>query len=190
MVLLFYTTTQALEILSSHQKLEEAVYIFLLTIVEMIDKTVTGEDEKLSLTDKFPISKSTNKKKRRKKKGNKQAKTSEILEIPEGNKHQDQKLRSKQQQIKLESTEIVHLGKESEHLELDQQQARQEIVHLESIHGHDNKDTQEEAETSVLQEAVGNGRFSEWQQKLVFGGVNKIKNQNGWRGAVKQGLKL
>ncbi|CAG8460935.1 6425_t:CDS:10 [Diversispora eburnea] len=123
LVLLFYTITQTLEILSEYQKLEENVYIFLLTIVEMIDKKFTGDiskDEKsFSLTDtnKLSTSKSTNKKKRKKKKGNQQAKTSEILE----NKPRE---------------------------------------------------------------------FSEWQQKLIFNGINKIKKQNGWQDTVKRGLKF
>ncbi|RHZ54749.1 hypothetical protein Glove_423g28 [Diversispora epigaea] len=123
LVLLFYTITQTLEILSNYQKLEENVYIFLLTIVEMIDKKFTGDtskDEKsfsLTDTDKSSTSKSTNKKKRKKKKGNQQAKTSEIPE----NKPRE---------------------------------------------------------------------FSEWQQKLIFNGIDKIKKQNGWRDTVKQGLKF
>ncbi|CAG8678470.1 4947_t:CDS:10, partial [Acaulospora morrowiae] len=61
LILLFYSTAQALLILSYSPKSEECLYIFLLYIVEMVDRTRTGvmykEEREHSLTKETIISK-------------------------------------------------------------------------------------------------------------------------------------
>ncbi|RIB16715.1 hypothetical protein C2G38_1489088 [Gigaspora rosea] len=120
LVYIFYTITQALVILSDFPKSEENLYIFLLTIVEMMEKTCMGalrKDEKESANISKP-----GKKQRKKKQGD-------------------------------DVTKIV-----------------------ESI-----------AEESTIVEAK-NDKFSEWRERLVMNGIDKIRKQS-WRNAVKQVLK-
>ncbi|KAF0470745.1 hypothetical protein F8M41_025294 [Gigaspora margarita] len=120
LVYIFYTITQALVILSDFPKSEENLYIFLLTIVEMMEKTCIGalrKDEKESANISKP-----GKKQRKKKQGD-------------------------------DVTKIV-----------------------ESI-----------TEESTIAEAK-NEKFSEWRERLVMNGIDKIRKQS-WRNAVKQVLK-
>ncbi|CAG8507632.1 24221_t:CDS:10 [Cetraspora pellucida] len=76
LVYIFYTITQALVILSDFSKSEESLYIFLLTVVEMIEKTcIRG----LSNDEKEPVNTTKTGKKQRKKKNDNVANTENMV---------------------------------------------------------------------------------------------------------------
>ncbi|GBB95820.1 hypothetical protein RclHR1_02620011 [Rhizophagus clarus] len=159
LIVLFYTITQALSLLSFSFKAEESLYIFLLFIVDQIDnaRAITIREEKSTtgiVVGNVDNSSSSNQKSRKKKKK------------PE--KHQ----KGKQE---LEQLEQLESTQEIDTIAID----KADRVYTEA------NIRRNQAVRSLTTE------YSEWQEKLLIKGINKIKNDKlGWRLTVANALKI
>lgn len=157
MIVLFYTITQALPLLSFSFKAEESLYIFLLFIVDQIDNacTIKIQEEKTTgiVIGNADNGSSSNQKSRKKKK--------------KTEKHQKGKQELEQQ--------LEQLTREIDTIAID----KADEVYTEA------NTKRNQAVRSVTIE------YSQWQEKLLAKGTNKIKNNEfGWRFTVANALKI
>lgn len=157
MIVLFYTITQALPLLSFSFKAEESLYIFLLFIVDQIDnaRIITIQEEKSSTgivvgnTDNG--SSSNQKSRKKKKKTEKHQKGNQELE----------------QQLEQLTREIDTTAIKADEVYIEANTKRNQTVRSVTI------------------------EYSQWQEKLLAKGSNKIKNNElGWRFTVANALKI
>ncbi|CAB4395736.1 unnamed protein product [Rhizophagus irregularis] len=157
LIVLFYTITQALPLLSFSFKAEESLYIFLLFIVDQIDnaRIITIQEEKSSTgivvgnTDNG--SSSNQKSRKKKKKTEKHQKGNQELE----------------QQLEQLTREIDTTAIKADEVYIEANTKRNQTVRSVTI------------------------EYSQWQEKLLAKGSNKIKNNElGWRFTVANALKI
>jgi hypothetical protein len=148
LIVLFYTITQALPLLSFSFKAEESLYIFLLFIVDQIDnaRAITIHEEKTTgiVVGNIDNGSSSNQKSRKKKK--------------KSEKHQKGK-----QELEIDTLATDKADKVYTEANIKRNQAVRSVTI----------------------------EYSEWQEKLLIKGINKIKNNElGWRFTVADALKI